>query len=268
MNYYPFHIGDYASATRHLSWDEDAAFRRLLDVYYTTEKPLSLDLRAVCRLVLATTPEQRDAVEVVLSEFFDRTDDGWVNRRAEAELEAMRDRQNRQREKANKRWDKHRESSGNAGDDAAAIPQHGEEDAVAQKPDAVAMPPTPTPTPTPTIGGKPPNPLREALPGWLDAELWASWKRHRKSLRKPMTADAEKLAIRELERLRADGYEPRAVIENAILKSWQGLYAPNGCMPPARASPQSGRAAVVAQLTGRANSPEVIDVEPTPTAIR
>jgi hypothetical protein len=38
--------------------------------------------------------------------------------------------------------------------------------------------------------------------------------------------------------------------------------------PPARSSPQSSRSAVVAQLTGRANSPEVIDVEPTPTAIR
>ena len=32
------HIGDYLSATRHLSWEEDAAFRRLLDTYYSTEK--------------------------------------------------------------------------------------------------------------------------------------------------------------------------------------------------------------------------------------
>ena len=31
MNYYPFHIGDYLSATRHLSWDEDHAYRRLLE---------------------------------------------------------------------------------------------------------------------------------------------------------------------------------------------------------------------------------------------
>ena len=41
MNYYPFHIGDYLSATRHLSWEEDAAYRRLLDTYYTTEKPVA-----------------------------------------------------------------------------------------------------------------------------------------------------------------------------------------------------------------------------------
>ena len=40
MNFYPFHIGDYASATRHLTWIEDAAYRRLLDVYYVKEGPL------------------------------------------------------------------------------------------------------------------------------------------------------------------------------------------------------------------------------------
>lgn len=70
MNYYPFHIGDYLSATRHLSWEEDAAYRRLLDTYYTNEKPLPSELRAVCRLVLATTESQREAVKTVLEEFF------------------------------------------------------------------------------------------------------------------------------------------------------------------------------------------------------
>ena len=90
MNYFPFHVGDYASATRHLSWDEDAAYRRMLDWYYTTEKPLPIDLRAVCRLVLATTDSQREAVQVVLSEFFELTEAGWVNRRADAEIDSMR----------------------------------------------------------------------------------------------------------------------------------------------------------------------------------
>lgn len=92
MNYYPFHIGDYLSATRHLSWDEDAAYRRLLDTYYTTEKPLPLDLRAVCRLVVASTEEQRHAVQVVLEEFFVQTPDGWVNSRADEEIKAAREK--------------------------------------------------------------------------------------------------------------------------------------------------------------------------------
>lgn len=145
MNYYPFHIGDYLSATRHLSWAEDAAYRRLLDTYYTTEKNLPLDLRAVCRLVLATTEEQREAVRVVLDEFFEQTADGWKNSRADAEIDAMREKQQKQRDKAYKRWHKPVTEHGNA----PAMPQHEEEDATASKTDANAMPPTPTPTPTP-----------------------------------------------------------------------------------------------------------------------
>lgn len=99
MNYYPFHIGDYVSATRHLTWAEDAAYRRLLDTYYTTEKPLPADLRAVCRLVLANTDEQREAVRVVLDEFFELTDFGWINTRADAEIDSMRVKQSAQEDK-------------------------------------------------------------------------------------------------------------------------------------------------------------------------
>jgi len=99
LNYYPFHIGDYVSATRHLSWDEDAAYRRLLDACYTTEKPLPADMRSVCRLVLATTEAQREAVQIVLNEFFTLTDSGWVNGRVEREIDAMLEKQQKRREK-------------------------------------------------------------------------------------------------------------------------------------------------------------------------
>ena len=148
MNYYPFHIGDYVSATRHLSWEEDAAFRRLLDTYYTTEKPIPADLRAACRLVMAQTESQREAVRVVLEEFFSLTDAGWINKRADTEIAAMREKQQKQRDKANKRWAMPKEENGNA---TALVA-----DAAASKSDADAMPPTPTPTPTPTpieVGG-------------------------------------------------------------------------------------------------------------------
>lgn len=99
MNFYAFHIGDYASATRHLSWEEDCAYRRLLDVYYTREEPLPDDLRAICRLVVASTAEQRQAVEVVLHEFFHQTEAGWISPRADREIDAMRVKQSAQEEK-------------------------------------------------------------------------------------------------------------------------------------------------------------------------
>ena len=167
LNYYPFHIGDYLSATRHLSWEEDAAYRRLLDTYYTTEKPLPLDLRAVCRLVLAHTDSQRQAVETVLQEFFQKTDEGWTNSRADAEIDAMRAKQQKQRERANKRWHKPEQERGNA--------TAQEIDAVASKSYADAMPPTPTPTPikdtpippTQASGAMSPKTAAVSLPTWL-----------------------------------------------------------------------------------------------------
>ena len=51
MRHFPHHIGDYAAATAHLSFMEDAAYHRLLRRYYQDEKPLPADLAAVQRLV-------------------------------------------------------------------------------------------------------------------------------------------------------------------------------------------------------------------------
>ena len=93
MNFYPFHIGDYASATRHLSWDEDAAYRRMLDVYYTSERALPAEVKKLFRLVMAASKAQRDAVQSVLDEFFELTEAGWINSRADFELASMRERQ-------------------------------------------------------------------------------------------------------------------------------------------------------------------------------
>lgn len=146
MNYYPFHIGDYFSTTRHLSWEEDCAYRRLLDVYYRDERPIPSEIPAACRLILAKTKAQRHAVETVLNEFFVLSESGWTNRRADAEIMTMQGRQQVQREKANKRWDQARK----------AMSQHDETDAAAY-PAAypAAMPPTPTPTPEPEPTPKP-----------------------------------------------------------------------------------------------------------------
>jgi uncharacterized protein YdaU (DUF1376 family) len=91
MNYYPFHIGDYISATRHLSWEEDAAFRRLLDLYYLRESPIPADVHEAARLVRMS--QHVECVESVLRELFFLTPEGWRNSRCDAEIERMRDKQ-------------------------------------------------------------------------------------------------------------------------------------------------------------------------------
>lgn len=86
MNFYKHHIGDYASATEHLTWDEDQAYTRLLRVYYRDERPLPLDIIKVVRLARAQSPTQKAAVETVLNEFFSKESDGWHNKRCDAEI--------------------------------------------------------------------------------------------------------------------------------------------------------------------------------------
>lgn len=113
MNYYEHHIGDYAEATAHLSFIEDAAYIRMIRKYYAIEKPLPTDIKAVQRLVGARAKEEREAVETVLNEFFNLQLDGWHNPRCdediakyqskkpgvEAKKENDRDRQRRARER-------------------------------------------------------------------------------------------------------------------------------------------------------------------------
>lgn len=104
MNYYPFHIGDYASATRHLTWDEDMAYRRLIDAYYTREEAIPKDERTIFRLVQATTEAQRDAVLTVLREFFIDTGSAWVHSRCEAEISVSREKSEKATKSALSRW--------------------------------------------------------------------------------------------------------------------------------------------------------------------
>lgn len=85
MNYYPFHIGDYASHTRGLSLYEDLAYRRLLDEYYLHERPLNDCSTTVARQI--GMRDHQDAVDFVLRTFFEQLDGGgWINRRADQEI--------------------------------------------------------------------------------------------------------------------------------------------------------------------------------------
>lgn len=111
MNFYPFHIGDYASATRHLSWDEDLAYRRLIDAYYTREVPIPTDRNAAYRLVLAATPAQKRAVDSVLAEFFTESPDGFVHARCEYEIEEAKTKSKKAASSATARWEQLRMQS-------------------------------------------------------------------------------------------------------------------------------------------------------------
>lgn len=84
MHYFQFNIGDYASHTQRLSLLEDLAYRRLLDEYYLHERPLNSGLTPVARQI--GMRDHEDEVQFVLESFFQLTDDGWINKRADQEI--------------------------------------------------------------------------------------------------------------------------------------------------------------------------------------
>jgi uncharacterized protein YdaU (DUF1376 family) len=86
MNYYPHHIGDYLRDTSHLTVLEDGTYRRMLDLYYASEKPLPLDFEWLTRLVRARENPEREAVHFILEKFFVKMEDGWHNKRADEEI--------------------------------------------------------------------------------------------------------------------------------------------------------------------------------------
>ena len=91
MHHYPFHPGDYMLDTSHLEPLEDLAYRRLLDLYYTSEENIPLETQSVARRLRLGF----EVVEKVLTEFFVSTDSGWKNERCEvvlAEYRAMAER--------------------------------------------------------------------------------------------------------------------------------------------------------------------------------
>jgi len=102
MNFYPFHLGDYAAHTRHLTLMEDLAYRRMLDLYYTNEQALPADPAKVARLI--GMRDHMQEVTDILAEFFVKTDAGHTSARCDREIELYRAKAERAKSANKSRW--------------------------------------------------------------------------------------------------------------------------------------------------------------------
>jgi len=79
------------------------------------------------------------------------------------------------------------------------------------------------------FGGLPPAIVgtRDAsfsLPDWVDAQTWADFLEMRKKMKASPTLKAMALLIGVLDKLRADGNDPKAVLERSIERGWKGVF--------------------------------------------
>jgi uncharacterized protein YdaU (DUF1376 family) len=235
VNFYPFHIGDYASATRHLSWTEDAAYRRLLDVYYVREAPLPTEARLVYRLVLASTEEQREAVDTILGEFFELTPDGYRHKRCDVELAAAKEKSAKAAQSARARW-------GDAKQQPVAVPEpatpHTDRNAnasseVSERTEEACVRHAPKTNPKTKEEPNGSSGAAYAPPEWVPTAQWADFVRMRKAMRNvPFTGAAARGVVAELEKLRAQGHDPVELLQLAVTSGWRTVYPPKQAAKP------------------------------------
>ena len=212
MNFYPFHIGDYAAHTKHLSLYEDLAYRRLLDLYYTSEKPLPSDPVKVARLI--GMREQVREVSDVLSDFFLITEEGHINKRCDDEILKYRGKAERA-VKANKsRWNSDKPMKSDIESDAKSD----------TKSDAVLIPtnnqePITNNQKKETTKRKSSQPEK---PADVSESVWSDFNDIRKAKRSPLTKTALAGIAAEAEKA---GITLQNALEQCCARGWQGFKA-------------------------------------------
>ena len=93
MHAYTHHIGDFNTATLHLSRLERSIYRDALEYYYVTESPLDgSDFNLLARRLRCETEQEREALHFVLAEFFDidEATGCYIQPRCDRELQEYR----------------------------------------------------------------------------------------------------------------------------------------------------------------------------------
>ncbi|NBQ17288.1 DUF1376 domain-containing protein [bacterium] len=106
MHYYQHNIADYRKDTIHLSLLEHGVYRQLLDQYYLSQQPLPIENQKIYRLINARSDDEKQAIENVLNDFFDKTEVGYVHKRCDIEIETYQAKSDRATQSAKARWDK------------------------------------------------------------------------------------------------------------------------------------------------------------------
>jgi uncharacterized protein YdaU (DUF1376 family) len=194
MNFYPFHIGDYASHTRHLSLIEDLAYRRLIDAYYLAEKPFVGECAIVARNI--GMREYLDEVQYILATFFEETPNGWINKRCDDEIVKYRAKADSARNANRIKLEK---KSGLISEPLQTLTNNQEPITINHKPIKNITPPS-----------------------GVDVSLWEDYLKVRKSAKKPLTETALKGLVREAEKAKMSLSD---VLQTCCENSWVGFKA-------------------------------------------
>jgi uncharacterized protein YdaU (DUF1376 family) len=226
LNHFRFHIGDYMKDTSHLSLLEHGVYTRLIQVYYTREAPIPEDQAA--RLIGARSQDERDALMVVLREFFHTENGNHKQARCQAEIDAwhlLSETQSKKgRDGAQKRWKTAKNGSCHKNHGSGyQKDSNGHDPAIEKNGRSIA-----SQLPTPNSHKETPTPSRSKVvppadpPPGLDASAWDRWLEYRRGSGKPLKLASHQAAMNALAK---HGADQSAVVDQSIANGWQGLFA-------------------------------------------
>jgi uncharacterized protein YdaU (DUF1376 family) len=197
MHYFEHNIKDYRADAFTLTMIQHGAYRQLIDQYYLNEKPLTLDLEVLCADLLVRGEDEKKAIVFILGKFFSKTEDGYVHKRCNTVIQAFKDKSDKNRNNAVKRWSKVK--------DANALPQECERNAN-QEPL--------------TINKE--TKTKVNTPEGVDTNLWNDYLKIRKAKKAPITETAIQALVREADKA---GKSLSQAITICVENNWVGFKA-------------------------------------------
>ena len=199
MHYYPHNIADYRKDTRFLTKLQHWAYRELLDEYYLSEQPITKNEKDLFWRMGATTDEEQDAIKTVLHGFFEETENGFIHKRCDVEIQIFKDLIDK-KSRAGKASGKSRSKT-----NTCSTPVQHEVGAVEQ-------PNTQEPIPKNKIN----------TPEGVDTRLWSDYLKIRKAKRAPITETALQALEREANKA---GKSLAQAITLCVENNWVGFKA-------------------------------------------
>ena len=207
MFYYPHHIGDYKSATMHLSNEEDLAYRRLLEMYYDTEKYIPLETQWVARRLRVAT----EALQSVLNDFFVQSEQGWRHPKCDLVIREYHEmaEKNRRNGKLGGRPKTNKQAVKNpVGSQSVASGNPVETHSKANQ------------EPKPRTKNQVFSATKVARPLSVSVQVWDDWLLVRKKKDQPLTATAWEQTLKEIEK---SGHTIEEVLRECCLRGWAGF---------------------------------------------
>lgn len=214
LPYMQLYVSDYLADTSHLNAAQHGAYLLLLMNYWQRGKPLP-DSNDRLATVARMSSDEWTTHRGVLVEFFSLENGCWIHARVERDLrkagaisragkiagmasaKARKERALNDRPKIVERDSNHKDKDKDK-DNKEQLPTGK----VAEQ--------------------------GNGLPEWLPFEAWNGFVESRRKMKKPLTDRAKVIAIKTLEKHKAEGYDPEFLLDTAVAKCWLGIYIPKG----------------------------------------